>query len=800
MLTYKFERDPLNTTVNVRTHVFYQQSDLVAINAFVVMSATKWLLPRGLFPLGDEEEIHRKRGEGIRVKQGPETVESSPWFGISAPQMPHSSTVDGGIEPVPWPVLPQDKSGGERYDKDSQNESLVEADGQLTQKPHEIRNKASSNGKVSQAVFQKISQLYPEHIDDVLREDQIPTLKFPPMQVSADSSRKSVCKGDACERERSLLHPTEQVSNAEKHEDMQGVSGIDVNGLFTEEEQTICSDDDESSSEKLNGTGEVLSEKVHVVASLRDLFREDSDFLTPKTSLVAGAESEGRNLERLQEQASSTEGSQVNEYTKAVFMRKETSFIKNGTTQDNKSTESMNSNATGRNIDNSVLAVDIEDHPHPNDSRSNRKDLRAVSFRNRESGDEIGPVVTLSGSDASDKHESKSAVAKSDPTVLRRPIASRRKSVVDIPPLNQQVLHSSDSNREPEGEISLRESQLVSSEDAAQRNKNASKKPASETPKGVIMRGHSHYKQVRGIRRAETGLIMSREELNSTGNRSIPENPVPKSLRPPVFLDDYEDVPSLTPSSFQKTIRDDAFSKSREIPNEDGTKNDKLRSLFALTPNKHDEGAGSSNLRNLFALTPRKQDGGIRSGEKSLFSITPVKRSEEPRSEGRRSLFFLSPVRHSEVSGKGFHVDEQDSSSKLSEAGDSSGVIGRLGFGLRRATHALGRKSSTDVAEGVRTCTIVIPGSVDEAVCRISVICRNTLDYGVVVRDGGRKLKVQSRDDSRDEYLRATLLIRENQGSELRSSINIRPSRSNGIKTTSPEALWNFYQRLEQEL
>lgn len=798
---YKFERDPLNTTVNVRNHVFCQCSDQVVITTYVVMSATKWVLPRGLFPVGEVEELCRKTCEGNCAEQTPKALASSPWFGISSPQMPHSATVHSGIEPVPWPLPPQVKSCGESDDGDPKNENSVGADGQRTQQSHEIRSKAGTKGKVSQAVFHKISQLYPEHIDDVLHEEQIPTLKFPPAQDPADISQKSVCKGDGVEQERSLLAPNLQVLTTERQEHIERVSVIDVNDPFPEEDHEIRSDNDkisESSVEKLSVPSEALNEKVHPVASLRDLFREDSDFLTPKTSLAGDAESEGRNLKHLQEQANSAEGNRAPEHTKRIFTRNQSSVTKNRISQGNHSTGSVNSDVTGCYINN-ALAIDIEAHSHP-DAFHSRSDLCAVSFGSKESDDEAGPHVSLSSSNASDEHEPKSSGVTSDPKhVLRRPIASRRKRVVDIPMLNQQVLDLSESKRESESVASPKESQPLSSGGSTQQNKKATKKPMCETPKGVIMRGQSHYNQVRGIRRAETGLIMSREELHSTRNRTIPDNPVPKSLRPPVFLEDYEDVPSLTPSSFQKTIRGDSFPESCDMPHEDERRKGKLRSLFALTPIKRDEGAGSSNLRNLFPLTPRKQDEGIRSCDKSIFSITPVKQNEEERSDGRRSLFFLSPARHSEVSGKGFHVDEQGSNSKFSEAGDSSGLIGRLGFGLRRASHALGRKPSSDFAEGARTCTIVIPGSVDEAVCRISVICRSTLDYGVVVRDGGRKIKVQSRGDSQVEYLRATLLIREIQGSEVRCSINIRPSRSNGIKT-SPETLWNFYQRLEHEL
>lgn len=707
------------------------------------------------------------------------------------------SNSSSGIEPVPWPIPVGVDSNTEEEVEDVGLETSGKDQKHTLQVADKFRNKLAG-GKVSRAVYQKIYELYPECIDDVLDEAQIPTMKPSSFQLSPGSGTEAIPTNNGSKEELILF---DEAATAERPEYLRLVPDIEVKSRFSNQERPSRFDEEQvpgSFDENLTDTED--AEMVHLITSLGDLFREDSEFLTANTSLSAeNAFEESTSLNSI-DQLRTEVGNWAPEDPANARLPAHSSNTRHSTLRVENPSEDIHGKKSDGCAQNDVSKNDNEEQCPSYAFKNRSYDLPPTSIDHEQNESIAVQQGTIISSSKSEK-KSLPAISTSKP-VLRRPIASRRQRVVNIPPLSRHIIESSGSFEE-ENKTPSEEPPYGASEEITSRSKDKSKTAINETPKGVIMRGFSDYKQVRGIRRAETGLIMSREELNATTTRKIPENPIPKSLRPPIFLDEYDDVPSLTPSSFQKTTRGITFSNSATIQDNlnGGPQSGQIGNLFPLSPSKRDEGGGGSNnkLKKLFAMTPTKPDEGHRSGGRSLLSITPVKYDGEATSGRRRSMFSLSPAHKSKVSGIDFHGDENDNSSKLSEAGDSSGIIGRLGFGLRRATQGMGRKSSTDVTENGKICTIVIPGSIDEAVCKVCVICRNTLNYEVIVRESGRKVKVQSRDESRREHFRATIQIRELHGAQLRCSINIRPTRSDGMKTSS-EALWGLYQTLEQEL
>lgn len=356
--------------------------------------------------------------------------------------------------------------------------------------------------------------------------------------------------------------------------------------------------------------------------------------------------------------------------------------------------------------------------------------------------DEHGPIsvpdiydIEISSSNES-IHSSPEVAPKpviSPKRVLRRPIASRRKNLIGLD------IVTKDSNGEIEDHQKPHLSLPSSANLEVDKNNACGKNVQIAAEKGILMRPDIPRMHLVGINRAETGLIMSKEDLKSTRNRDLPANPAPKSFRP--FFGEDDELPSLSPASFRdKADQVDASPKA-----------------------------------NLF-------EGNTRSRQHSSVGF---------------SFSTIQPTVRSQPT-YGYSRDEENSYSKFVEPRASLGLMGRLTSGLHRASTLMGRRSFSVIPETEAT-DIMIPGTLDEAVCRICVVCRNVLDYRVFVRDSGRKIKVESIEESDNEFLRVSLRVKELPGSEMVCSINVRQCKSDQMKTGFA-AMWRFYQRLEQEL
>ncbi|KAI0561204.1 hypothetical protein FGB62_91g017 [Gracilaria domingensis] len=355
-------------------------------------------------------------------------------------------------------------------------------------------------------------------------------------------------------------------------------------------------------------------------------------------------------------------------------------------------------------------------------------------------GNGLDEFETKSGGNRRGLLEPKALNASSDSSkhsVLRRPIGSRRKTVVDLskPPLPEVTSSGSASRKIEESSIPPEEEveRLKTSPDSSKSTESSEEQVKVVSPlvtKGVIMRAQTHKTNVNGIRKAETGKIMSREEL--IGDRKtvyLRDSPTPKSLNPASFSED-----------------DDGLTR-------------KQSTLFQYSSSESDGGIPNTSVHKI------DTDDGTFLGEKE-------------------SLSYI----YQEV--------QSSSSSKFSENGSSSGLVNRLGSSFKKAKNVVARKSLTDIPELDNT-DMVIAGTIDEAVCKICYVCRKKLGCRVFVKNTGKKIKVEADDREKNYYLRASLCVTQLGGEEPACAINIRQSRADGMKT-SFATLWDFYQRLEK--
>lgn len=329
--------------------------------------------------------------------------------------------------------------------------------------------------------------------------------------------------------------------------------------------------------------------------------------------------------------------------------------------------------------------------------------------------------------------ESASSPEEPPKPLLRRPIACRRRNLIGIDIVSGKDTTEQEKQPRKPAERALSHSKTEKSDENVHINETSN----AAAEKGIFVRPDPPKRQNTGIRRAETGLIMSREDLKQKRSRDFLGNPAPKSFKP--FLDKDEDIVTFSPASFHRrtsesisTAADDTNARSRELRS-DGT-------------------------------------------DLSFSTIHPSAQSQPVDTYSR---------------------DAENSYTRFTEP-RVSGLVGRLSSGLKKASTALGRKTFSSLPDAAST-DILLPGTIDEAVCRICVVCRNDMDYRVTVRDTGRKIKVESKEDSDNEYLRASLVIKQLRGTEAMCAVNIKQCRSDGTKT-SFAALWRFYQRLQREL
>lgn len=622
-------------------------------------------------------------------------------------------------------------------------------------------------GKVSENVFRRICDLFPNLLRDVLDVGSAPLL--------SPASRHSLNRGAFQRDEKSedsdlqgSFH-SETPSNPENRLQKKLVDVNNNTGVGSAAQR--ADSDVELKASSLTGISDVCEDgdNVHPVTTLRDLFCEDGDFVSAKGS-------PSKSLHASIEYSNNVQTCKASE---------------EGGAQPLLSSESMQAGFQSPGSAKSQHNNGADEYGPPIVYESMSQSLNCASLDSKQEQFTFDQGGTNLSSAAREVQTAPGVHPLRPP--LRRPIASRRKGVVDIPLLQRnETAGQHETERKPRVKDSREDKSDEKTETTHMEQAQAS---ISETPKGVIVRGFADYKEVRGIRRAEIGQIMSWDQLNSATAPKLSTNPIPKSLKPALFLDDCEDSPSLMPSSFQSVA--EKSNPGRVVPLASPVRRKlekKIEGLFPLSPAHRDEG-NSNKLRNLFKLTPMKVENELTRSGKSLLASTPVKRGEEANSGGGlRNLFPLSPDAQTDPTREG-----QSTKSTFLEAGDSSGVLNRLGHKLRRGPHGKSRKQPTDAPPDGKICTIVRPGSIHETVCKICVVCRNSLGYEVHVKDNGKKIKVQSKDGEDVEYFRATIQIRELHDTYMRCSVHVRPSRSDEMRTGAG-ALWRFYQALESEL
>ncbi|PXF46190.1 hypothetical protein BWQ96_04067 [Gracilariopsis chorda] len=341
-----------------------------------------------------------------------------------------------------------------------------------------------------------------------------------------------------------------------------------------------------------------------------------------------------------------------------------------------------------------------------------------------------------------EKTAKKTTTDSSARPLIRRPLGSRRKTLIDLS-VKESVIEDSNGDEEKK---SRHRAPRVQEEKVSEKSPESRSsatiesdiKVVSPPRKGVIMRANTHKTNVNGIRKAETGKIMSRDELlTEQKSMLLKENPIPKSLNPAAFSEE-DDVMSRRPST-----------------------------LFNFSSSESD-GVTSGQRGKLGSQT---DDGSFLEGgllDKASASYT-------------------------------YHEVHSGSSSKFSENGSSSGIVNRLGSSFKKAKNAVARKSVTELPD-VGGTDLLLAGTVDEAVLRICYVCRKKLKCKVFVKNTGRKIKVECDEDRKaGRYLRATLVLKAVGGDNSACAVNIRQSRHDGMKTTFAR-LWEFYQELEKGL
>lgn len=287
---------------------------------------------------------------------------------------------------------------------------------------------------------------------------------------------------------------------------------------------------------------------------------------------------------------------------------------------------------------------------------------------------------------------------------------------------------------------------------------------------GVVVRNHPRRPEMVGLRRAETGKILSRAELHGDGpgDDSLSENPDPKSL---AFFRLEDDVRSRVVAAAM------ASSAPRGDRTVRGIQDDVALSKSA-TPRGGDLVGGTLGLR-------RGRSGKLRRHSSASDTEGKVKRQGSLLERGRLMSGVFTP--RGRAGGDEF---------------GSSGLKNWLGGGLKRAAKVVVKRGG-DMETSDVGGDLITGGTLDEAVCRLCFVCRQMLGCSVIVRDGGRRIKVEGAE-TKEGFLKICLVVREgvvaeDSGTAIGCAVSVRQSRSDGLRT-SIARLWEFYVRLRDAL
>lgn len=359
-----------------------------------------------------------------------------------------------------------------------------------------------------------------------------------------------------------------------------------------------------------------------------------------------------------------------------------------------------------------------------------------------EEGNKVLKTVNMKSSRLFEPKALKSTREHVNRPPLRRPLGSRRNTLIELlqpqPRKSPTPLEIENTPNPVEKPNEKQKHESISTENPITPESGSSIHVISPLGgRGVIVRPQTHKANVDGIRKAETGKIMSREEMLRDQNLSIfKDSPVPKSLNPAAFYED-DDTASRKPSS-----------------------------IFCESSSDVEKPTGISRTPSL-----ERCDGSF-----------------------LQDNIFVEKQQHSASL-----IDVQSySSSKFSETDGSSGFVGRLGSSFKKAANAVGKRSFQGISNPGNT-DLIVSGTIDEAVCKICFVCRKKLDCEVTVKQGGKKIRIQSDDQISGYHLRASLLLKQINTDEATCAVHVRQSRGDGTRT-SFATLWDFYQRLDSKL
>lgn len=658
------------------------------------MPNNEWILPKGLVPIHRSSNCTSKatthttgvKSDDVKHKH---KLPSQYFPSMSLPRREQYSrnTMDT-IEPVPWPLPPRRNSDGMSQLNPSENDFHAQpSDGNFLTPRTSFAN-AEINDKTSQQIFQRISELYPPCIDNPPCEES--NTNVPSLKVDTEKLFKLPKTPISLRAVNRLNTSQEKLGTHLSRMNTSSDSVVDFLQTFSEDEEA-AQGFGQSSEEERNETEHeeeeitrIIGDDCNLKAGLRALFAEDDTALSPSTEQFVSQSP--APPEKPSNQPSDWRSSVTEQFFQSP--KSEGSSMKE---------EHKNSSGAAQVCE---------------------------------------PVVESTDEDTL-KQKCDEVESPEPKAVLRRPIASRRKTWVNIPPVGQSPSVGKDNTAATHDSRVGKECEKLNS-NITNKTHNV-KNVAPISSKGVIMRAQGQLSYVSGVRKAEMGKIMGRHELR--GRRGIPiqECPDPKSLKPAMFFVDDEETPP-----------------------------------------------GTSSM----ALDMSSSDAGSDAPKASVAGSRRTLASDD-------GSFLAKGVMERHVKSGALKDESTTESFYLSETSDSTGLVNRVGCRLKKATTSLTGRTGAEIGEYEQT-DIVLPGTIDEAVCKICVISRRSLNCDVVVKDNGRKIKIKSRDDVHGPYIRVSLILRR-KSEENVCSIKVRQSRSDGMKTTVA-ALWGFYQRLEHEL
>lgn len=262
---------------------------------------------------------------------------------------------------------------------------------------------------------------------------------------------------------------------------------------------------------------------------------------------------------------------------------------------------------------------------------------------------------------------------------------------------------------------------------------------------GIFIRENMRRPPMDGVARAETGWIAGPGEVHGDGPpTAMQENPNPKSLA--MFNVDDAVTQSTMLSGTRPLTRSNEFDDIASDSDNSLLEEPISRSLVNLSMQVCGGSAASSS-----------SDGGNRMLSRA---------QERERDDGRSSQ-------------------------------GTEEVPFKLVHRLRRA---LGVRVRTGDVVDMDTSDLTMVGTLDEAMVRICYVCRKVLDYRVDVRDGGRRIRVESKDaPSTKLCLRVTLVLTEVGDVDKKCTLKVLQSRSDANRTNIA-TLWDFYRKLEKHL